>query len=72
VEDCATRRMRFETRTSLALEATFDGGKLTSDGALTWLSSSGISKPSASAANVFLPSSSGCCCMQRPIDSWMC
>jgi len=30
--------MRFETQTSLALEATFDGGKLTSDGGLTWLS----------------------------------
>ena len=38
MEDCATRRMRFETPASLALEATFDGGKLTSDGGLTWLS----------------------------------
>jgi hypothetical protein len=38
MEDCATRRMRFETPASLALEATFDGGRLTSDGGLTWLS----------------------------------
>lgn len=38
MEDCATRRMRFETPASLALEATFDGGRLTSDGGLAWLS----------------------------------
>src|SRR5918993_3407740 len=29
--------MRFETSTKLALEAAFDGGRLTSDGGLTWL-----------------------------------
>src|SRR5215212_9531237 len=38
MEDCATRKMCFETPASLALEATFDGGRLTSDGGLTWLS----------------------------------
>lgn len=36
MDDCATRKMRFET-TPLALEAAFDGGKLTSDGGLIWL-----------------------------------
>jgi hypothetical protein len=36
VDDCATLKMRFET-TPLALEAAFDGGKLTSDGGLIWL-----------------------------------
>jgi predicted secreted protein len=36
VGDCATQKMRFET-TPLALEAAFDGGKLTSDGGLVWL-----------------------------------
>jgi hypothetical protein len=36
VDDCATQKMRFET-TPLALEAAFDGGKLTSDGGLIWL-----------------------------------
>jgi hypothetical protein len=30
--------MRFETETALALEATFDGGRITSDGGLVWLS----------------------------------
>jgi Transposase DDE domain group 1 len=30
--------VRFETPTPLALEAAFDGGKLTSDGGLLWLS----------------------------------
>lgn len=35
--DCATTGMRFDTPTNLALEATFDGGKLTSDGGLAWL-----------------------------------
>jgi hypothetical protein len=35
--DCAITGMRFETPTNLALEATFDGGKLTSDGGLAWL-----------------------------------
>lgn len=34
--DCATQKLRFET-TPLALEAAFDGGKLTSDGGLIWL-----------------------------------
>jgi len=29
--------MRFETATNLALEAAFDGGRLTSDGGLLWL-----------------------------------
>jgi hypothetical protein len=38
VKDCATNKLRFETLTPLALEAAFDGGKLTSDGGLTWLS----------------------------------
>jgi hypothetical protein len=37
VEDCATSRLRFETPTNLALEDAFDGGRLTSDGGLTWL-----------------------------------
>jgi hypothetical protein len=35
--DCATQRMRFETQSSLALEAAFDGGRITSDGGLVWL-----------------------------------
>jgi Transposase DDE domain group 1 len=38
MQDCATSRMRFETQTALALEAAFDGGRLTSDGGLLWLS----------------------------------
>ena len=33
----ATVRMRFETPTALALEAAFDGGRLTSDGGICWL-----------------------------------
>ncbi len=37
MEDCATKKMRFETRTALALEAAFDGGRITSDGGLVWL-----------------------------------
>lgn len=37
MSDCATSKLRFETPTSLALEAAFDGGRLTSDGGLTWL-----------------------------------
>lgn len=37
MSDCATQRMRFETETALALEAAFDGGRLTSDGGLVWL-----------------------------------
>ncbi len=37
MRDCATQLMRFETHSSLALEAAFDGGRLTSDGGLVWL-----------------------------------
>jgi Transposase DDE domain group 1 len=37
MNDCATQTMRFETEGSLALEAAFDGGRLTSDGGLLWL-----------------------------------
>lgn len=37
MKDCATSAMRFETQTALALEAAFDGGRLTSDGGLVWL-----------------------------------
>jgi hypothetical protein len=35
--DCATNRMRLDTRAALALEAAFDGGRITSDGGLLWL-----------------------------------
>ncbi len=35
--NCATPKMRFETEAQLALEAAFDGGRLTSDGGLVWL-----------------------------------
>ncbi len=35
--DSATSPIRFDTPTSLALEAAFDGGRLTSDGGLPWL-----------------------------------
>lgn len=35
--DCATPPMRFETQSALALEAAFDGGRITSDGGLVWL-----------------------------------
>lgn len=38
MQDCATLPMRFETETTLALEAAFDGGRITSDGGLVWLS----------------------------------
>jgi DDE family transposase len=38
MNDCAAHRMRFETQSALALEAAFDGGRLTSDGGLLWLS----------------------------------
>jgi hypothetical protein len=38
VKDCATNKLQFETPTLLALEAAFDGGRLTSDGGLLWLS----------------------------------
>ena len=37
MEDCATYPARFETLTPLALEAAFDGGRLTSDKGLIWL-----------------------------------
>jgi hypothetical protein len=37
VSDCATQPMCFETEAALALEATFDGGRITSDGGLVWL-----------------------------------
>lgn len=37
MNDCATQTMRFETESALALEAAFDGGRLTSDGGLLWL-----------------------------------
>src|SRR5215210_4729550 len=37
MQDCATQRMHFETQTALALEAAFDGGRITSDGGLLWL-----------------------------------
>src|SRR3712207_1207934 len=36
MSDCATPKTRFET-TPLALEAAFDGGRITSDGGLIWL-----------------------------------
>lgn len=35
--DCATTPTRFDTSAGLALEAAFDGGRLTSDGGLPWL-----------------------------------
>jgi|ERR687890_1175650 hypothetical protein len=37
MSDCATNEMRFETQAALTLEATFDGGRITSDGGLLWL-----------------------------------
>jgi hypothetical protein len=37
MSDCATPKIRFETPTPLALEVAFDGGRLTSDGGLSWL-----------------------------------
>lgn len=37
MSDYATKKMRFETQAALALEAAFDGGRLTSDGGLLWL-----------------------------------
>jgi hypothetical protein len=37
MRDCATTEMRFETQAALALEAAFDGGRITSDGGLLWL-----------------------------------
>ncbi|MBA2376083.1 MAG: IS1380 family transposase, partial [Rubrobacter sp.] len=38
MSDCATQPTRFETEAALALEAAFDGGRITSDGGLVWLS----------------------------------
>jgi hypothetical protein len=38
MSDCATPPVRFETPTPLALEAAFDGGRITSDGGLLWIS----------------------------------
>jgi len=35
--DCATARYHFTSGTGLAIEAAFDGGRLTSDGGLPWL-----------------------------------
>lgn len=37
MSDSVTSRIHFETSTPLALEATFDGGRLTLDGGLAWL-----------------------------------
>jgi hypothetical protein len=37
MSDCATQKIGFETPTPLALEAAFDGGRITSDGGLLWL-----------------------------------
>jgi hypothetical protein len=37
MDDCATLKTRFETQTALALEAAFDGGRITSDAGLLWL-----------------------------------
>jgi hypothetical protein len=37
MQDSATTRMRFQTPATLALEAAFDGGRITSDGGLVWL-----------------------------------
>lgn len=36
--DCATQPMRFGTEAALALEAAFDGGRISSDSGLVWLS----------------------------------
>ncbi len=38
MSDCATSQMSFETDCALSLEAAFDGGRITSDGGLVWLS----------------------------------
>ena len=37
MRDCATTKMRFQTEAALALEAAFDGDRLTSDGGFLWL-----------------------------------
>ncbi len=36
--DCTKNPDRFDTLTGLALEAAFDGGRLTTDGGLVWIS----------------------------------
>jgi len=38
MQDCATTTTRFDTQSALALQAAFDGGRITSDGGLVWLS----------------------------------
>jgi hypothetical protein len=38
MSDCATNRMYFESEATLTLETAFDGGRITSDGGLLWLS----------------------------------
>jgi hypothetical protein len=50
MRDCAITGMRFETPTNLALEATFDGGKLTSPtaglpGSRRWIKSWACASP---------------------------
>lgn len=38
MDDCPTTQMRFETDAALTVEAAFDGGRISSDGGLLWLS----------------------------------
>jgi Transposase DDE domain group 1 len=38
MQDCATTTTRFDTQSALVLEAAFDGGRITSDSGLVWLS----------------------------------
>jgi Transposase DDE domain group 1 len=38
MQDCATTTTRFDTQSALALQAAFDGGRISSDGGLVWLS----------------------------------
>src|SRR5919112_4947325 len=38
MDDCATQKMRIGTEAALALEAAFDGGRISSDSGLVWLS----------------------------------
>jgi len=38
MDDCATPKTSFETQSALSVEAAFDGGRITSDGGLLWLS----------------------------------
>ena len=37
MSDCATPTVHYETPTPLALQAAFDGGRITSEGGLLWL-----------------------------------